>query len=89
VKKHAGAKHLLVQLEYGPETIALEVRDDGRGGVVTGDFQSGHYGMTGMKERAAAIGGKLEVTSAPGEGTEVRLSAPAPRVTREQTGDTH
>ena len=31
VKKHAGAKHLFVQLEYGPAQIALEVRDDGRG----------------------------------------------------------
>jgi signal transduction histidine kinase len=89
VKKHAGAKHLLVQLEYGPESIALEVRDDGRGGVMTGEPPSGHYGLTGMRERAAAIGGHLEVTSAPGEGTAVRLSAPAPRVTREQTGDTH
>jgi hypothetical protein len=31
VKKHAGAKHLFVQLEYGPGEIALEVRDDGQG----------------------------------------------------------
>jgi len=89
VKKHAGARHLLVQLEYGPETIALEVRDDGRGGAIAGEPQSGHFGLTGMRERAAAIGGRLEVTSAAGEGTAVRLSAPAPRVTREQTGDTH
>ena len=29
VKKHAGAKHLFVQLEYGPEQVGLEVRDDG------------------------------------------------------------
>ncbi len=34
VKKHAGASELFVQLEYGPETIALEVRDDGRGGAL-------------------------------------------------------
>ena len=31
VKKHAGATHLFVQLEYGPAEVALEVRDDGRG----------------------------------------------------------
>ncbi len=31
VKKHAGARHLSVQLEYGPAEIALVVRDDGRG----------------------------------------------------------
>ncbi len=40
-----------------------------------------------MKERAAAIGGTLEVTSTPGEGTTVRLSAPAPRETLEETGE--
>jgi signal transduction histidine kinase len=38
-----------------------------------------------MKERAAAIGGTLEVKSAPGEGTTVRLSAPARGETQEQT----
>ncbi len=38
VKKHAGASQLSVQLEYGPETIALEVRDDGRGGALEWDF---------------------------------------------------
>ncbi len=85
VKKHAGAKHLSVQLEYGPAEVALEVRDDGRG-FATGDVLEsppGHYGLTGMRERAAAIGGTLEVTSEPGGGTAVRLNAPAPKETKE------
>jgi signal transduction histidine kinase len=75
VKKHAGATNLFVQLEYGPSQIALEVRDDGRGFVAVADHQSlaGHYGLTGMRERAAAIGGTLEVTSEPEIGTTVRL----------------
>jgi signal transduction histidine kinase/ligand-binding sensor domain-containing protein len=81
VKKHAGAKHLFVQLEYGPGEIALEVRDDGQG-FATGEEQApGHFGLTGMRERAAAIGGTLEVTSDPGGGTTVRLQAPAARET--------
>jgi signal transduction histidine kinase len=86
VKKHAGATQLSVQLEYGPETIALEVRDNGRGGAVdqAQNAMPGHFGMTGMKERAAAIGGTLEVSSAAGEGTVVRVCAPA---RREQTGE--
>jgi signal transduction histidine kinase/ligand-binding sensor domain-containing protein len=86
VKKHAGAKHLSVQLEYRQGEIALEVRDDGRG-FVAGDAQEslpGHYGLTGMRERAAAIGGSLEVTSEPGGGTTVRLKAPAPKEAKEQ-----
>lgn len=90
VKKHAGAKNLFVQLEYGPGEIALDVRDDGRGFVVGKELESvlerdgpGHYGLTGMRERAAAIGGTLEMTSEPEMGTTVRLKVPAtPRGTR-------
>jgi signal transduction histidine kinase len=79
VKKHSAARHLFVQLEYGPGEIALEVRDDGRGFVAGEKLEPmpGHYGLIGMKERAAAIGGTLEVSSEPGEGTTVRLRAAA------------
>jgi signal transduction histidine kinase len=81
VEKHAGAQHLSVRLDYGPSEIALEVRDDGRGFTMSQEAASapGHYGFTGMRERAAAIGGALEVTSEPGTGTSVRLHAPAPK----------
>jgi signal transduction histidine kinase len=82
VKKHAGAKHLFVQLEYGPAEIALEVRDDGRGFSSEPAAPEGHYGLTGMRERAAAIGGTLEVSSEPGIGTTVRLRAAAPAETQ-------
>jgi signal transduction histidine kinase/streptogramin lyase len=91
VKKHARATHLFVQLEYGPEAVTLEVRDDGRGFAVGGETPpaaereaTGHFGLTGMRERAAAIGGTLEVTSAPGAGTAVRLRA-VPAETRNRT----
>jgi len=85
VKQHAGARHLFVQLEYEPDEIALEVRDDGRGFTVNEKLEPkpGHYGLIGMRERAAAIGGTLEVSSKPGEGTTVRLRAAAPKETRE------
>jgi signal transduction histidine kinase/ligand-binding sensor domain-containing protein len=80
VKKHAAATRLTVQLEYRPAEIALEVRDDGRGfesSTAQADPSPGHYGLTGMRERAAAIGGSLEVVSEPQAGTNVRLRAPA------------
>ncbi|HVC48336.1 MAG TPA: two-component regulator propeller domain-containing protein [Terracidiphilus sp.] len=89
VKRHAGAKHLWVQMEYGPTEAALEVRDDGRGFAAGSGAGSppGHFGLTGMRERAAAIGGTLEIESEPGTGTgagtAVRLRAPAPKQAKE------
>jgi len=85
VKKHAEASSLMVQLEYGPAEIALEVRDNGRGFAAehmgrngkSPESPTGHYGLTGMRERATLIGGSLEVTSQPGAGTTVRLRTPA------------
>jgi signal transduction histidine kinase/ligand-binding sensor domain-containing protein len=84
VKKHAAAEHLIVQLKYGPTEIELEVRDDGKGFATDTAPVSGHYGLTGMRERATAIGGKLEVSSEPGAGTTVSLRVKARRETREQ-----
>jgi signal transduction histidine kinase len=87
VKKHAGARHLFVQLEYRPSEVALEVRDDGCGFAAAPEREpaSSHYGLTGMKERAAAIGGTLEVTSVLGAGTTVRLRATPAKDKKEQT----
>ncbi len=80
-KSHARAPHLWVRLDYTPGEAALEVRDDGQGfvpPVADGRIESppGHYGLTGMRERAEGIGGVLEIESAPGEGTAVRLRIP-------------
>lgn len=85
VNRHAAAKNLAVYLEYGHDEVTLELRDDGRGftsgsGPVS---PAGHYGLTGMRERAAAISAAIELTSEPGQGTTVRLSVPAPRHTPE------
>ncbi len=87
VKKHAEATSLIVQLEYGPAEVALEVRDNGRGFAARNghspDSPPGHYGLTGMRERAAVIGGTLEVNSELGAGTTVRLSTPAGKEMKE------
>jgi signal transduction histidine kinase len=89
VKKHAGAQRLSVQLKYEPAAIELEVSDDGKGGAADQLKASGpgNFGLTGMRERAAAINGVLMVTSVAGEGTSVRLRAPAAVSAREMTGE--
>ena len=51
------------------------VRDNGAGFDTTSQFP-GHLGLQSMRERAANLGGKLDITSAPGEGTTVRLRIP-------------
>jgi signal transduction histidine kinase len=80
-KKHARAHNVWVQLDYGQNEVAMEVRDDGKGFETGTEAVSppGHYGLTGMRERAASIGARLDVTSAPGEGTTVRLRVTAAR----------
>jgi signal transduction histidine kinase/ligand-binding sensor domain-containing protein len=87
VRKHAGARHLWVRLDYSDDELAMEVRDDGRGfasGNQEAEQVPGHYGLTGMRERAAAIHGRLDVVSEPGSGTTVRLVTPAPKPVKEQ-----
>ncbi len=84
VKKHARASELHVLLEYGRTMVQLVVRDNGCGGVDNAALAllAGHFGLKGMHERAALIGGTLELRSEPGAGTTVQLSAPLPEIVR-------
>ena len=62
------------------DEFRLRVRDDGKGidqAVLAAQGIEGHYGLRGMPERAALIGGKLAVWSEVGAGTEVELRLPA------------
>jgi signal transduction histidine kinase/ligand-binding sensor domain-containing protein len=75
--RHGDAKNVLLRLEFDEGQFGMEIRDDGRGFDGTpADGSSGHFGLTGMRERAAAIGGSLTVESRAGAGTEVRLELP-------------
>jgi signal transduction histidine kinase len=74
---HARANKLLVELEYGQRLI-LRITDDGIGmdSELLEQGRPGHFGLQGMRERAAHIEGKLTFTSAPGSGTVVTLVVP-------------
>jgi signal transduction histidine kinase len=78
--RHAHAARVEVEIRYDDEQFRLRVRDDGKGidqAVLASQGLEGHYGLRGMPERAALIGGTLAVWSEVGAGTEVELRLPA------------
>jgi signal transduction histidine kinase len=76
---HAGAKRIEVEIAYDPSHLRLRFRDDGSGidpKILEAGGKPGHWGMRGMRERAAKIGAHLETWSRPGAGTELELRIP-------------
>ncbi len=76
--KHAGAHKIDIELRYGSDCLMLSVRDDGSGFDTEKiiPLGVGHYGLTGMRERAERIGGRLTLKSKLGEGTELLVEVP-------------
>jgi signal transduction histidine kinase len=74
---HARASQVEVQLGYGRD-LALCVKDNGVGidSAVIDLGKKGHFGLEGMRQRAARIGGKFTLASSPTSGTEVKLVVP-------------
>ena len=77
---HAGATAIEVEIVHGGSEFTLRIRDDGRGidpAVLSAGERPGHWGLAGMRERAARIGARLDIWCRPGAGTEVELRMPA------------
>ena len=78
VAKHAGATRVDIRLDVVDGTLALEVRDNGRG-IAPGDMNKRTaFGLRGMRERAVALDGTLEISGPPGRGTSISLLLPLP-----------
>ncbi|KAF1044762.1 sensor histidine kinase [Xylophilus sp.] len=75
IGKYAEAKNVIVTLHNYPGYVALEVRDDGNGFSVD-NVRPASHGLAGMRHRVESAGGKLSVTSAPGQGTVVSAVLP-------------
>ena len=73
VRKHSGSSICRVRMHFSAHPFMVEVADEGRG---LGATRDGGYGLVGMRERAAGIGGRLEVVSTQGKGTTVFLFGP-------------
>jgi signal transduction histidine kinase len=70
--RHAGARHIELTLGAENGTLRVAVQDDGRG-FDPAARRSQSLGIESMKQRALALGGRLELASAPGKGTTVLL----------------
>ena len=77
--RHAQARRVELLLDYGADWFRLDVHDDGCGvgEALAAAGRPGHFGLVGMRERAASIGASCTVLSPAGGGTTVRLQLPA------------
>jgi PAS domain S-box-containing protein len=80
IVRHSQATRAWVRFRQEEDRVVLEIGDNGKGLPEKYDPSSldshGHYGLTGMAERAVAIAGEIEITSRPGSGTTVNISVP-------------
>jgi signal transduction histidine kinase len=76
VARHAQATRVEIMLRMSPEQLLLEVQDNGKG-ITERDLRARKsLGLLGMRERALLLGGKIDITGAPGKGTKVTVSIP-------------
>jgi signal transduction histidine kinase len=78
IARHARARHVAIMLTTGAGEVELTITDDGAG--ISPEARRDGMGLTGMRERVAALDGSLVVTSAPGAGTSLRIRIPARNV---------
>jgi signal transduction histidine kinase len=76
IAKHSLAKNFRVRLEGSRETLRLLVEDDGVGFSKRRISHGNGFGLWGMRERIAALGGKMRIHSHPGKGTQLRIALP-------------
>jgi signal transduction histidine kinase len=74
VRKHAGAESAVIELAADDGIISLTVRDDGRG--FDEKSPTSGFGLGGMRDRLALVGGALTIASAPGAGTSLTATLP-------------
>jgi signal transduction histidine kinase len=77
--RHANARNVQVKVSWGWLRLSVSVSDDGCGidAFTLEHGRAQHWGLLGMRERTKQLKGRLTIVSRPGEGTKVKLTAPA------------
>jgi signal transduction histidine kinase/YHS domain-containing protein len=80
IRRHSAARRVIIALAYRPDCVEVSIHDDGKGFAPPQrieDFASEqHFGLIGMRERIQQLRGTVEVHSAPGQGTDIRIDVP-------------
>jgi signal transduction histidine kinase len=86
--RHSQAKHIEIELKYSTSQLRVFVRDDGSGidPKIVQAGREGHWGLSGMQERADRIGARLHVFSRASAGTEIELAVPGRLAFQHQSG---
>jgi two-component system, NarL family, sensor histidine kinase DevS len=74
--KHSGANHIDINLFTASDRVVMEIHDNGTGFAVEKMSTTIGHGLSNMQTRAHAVGGDVEITSAPGEGTTILAWVP-------------
>lgn len=75
IAKHSQARGFAIRLRTAGDEVLLEVEDDGAGMLTRSPEERG-FGLTGMRERAVALGGSMTIHSRRGKGTQIRITLP-------------
>jgi signal transduction histidine kinase len=78
IAKHSQARNFTIHVKNAGGSVCLVVEDDGVGFSRKRNSGGRTFGILGMRERIAALGGKLRIHSVPGNGTQVKISLPRP-----------
>ncbi|HOE41381.1 MAG TPA: ATP-binding protein [Rhodoferax sp.] len=73
IGKYAQASQVVISLARRGQDLWLELRDNGQGFDMAAVAQRGTLGLLGMRERVLALGGRVEINSAPGQGTVITV----------------
>ena len=86
--KHSQAREVRIQGPFADDKIQMRVLDDGRGfdPLKTLSAAGEHFGLVGMRERTERLGGRFEINSTAGAGTELSVEVPVRSAAAEKLG---